>query len=349
MRVHELAKELGVTSKELLGTLEQMGVSGKSASSSVPEDLVPRLRASGGKATEAPKRREVLEPPPAPRKPKPKKAAAPKAERSPRTSLRRRSRRLRLPPPPPRPPRPPPHPRRLPRLLLPLLPWTLRRPRRTVVSPVAPQARCARTAPAGPGGCAWCDPETIARSSASPADIVKRPFLAGSLRPGTAASRCRPGSCPTFSAIVCGVAPRTTSRTGRGGSGTTGLRGPRGWRPFGAAAAASAAGAGATAGAAGAGRRRAWGSRERRRAPEPPRPGRERCPRASSRPWGPRSSSAWAFVEQAAVRGLRGVSAPPWPCRRRRADEERGPRARWKKRTCRSPPSARASPATPCW
>ena len=83
MRVHELAKELGVTSKELLGTLEQMGVSGKSASSSVPEDLVPRLRASGGKATEAPKRREVLEPPPAPRKPKPKKAAAPKAEAKP--------------------------------------------------------------------------------------------------------------------------------------------------------------------------------------------------------------------------------------------------------------------------
>ena len=71
MRVHELAKELGVSSKELLGTLEQMGVAGKSASSSVPEDLVPRLRASGGKATEAPKRREVLEPPPAPRKPKP--------------------------------------------------------------------------------------------------------------------------------------------------------------------------------------------------------------------------------------------------------------------------------------
>ncbi|HEY7761794.1 MAG TPA: translation initiation factor IF-2 [Actinomycetota bacterium] len=84
MRVHELAKELGVTSKELLGALEQMGVSGTSASSSVPEDLVPRLRASGGKATEAPKRREVLEPPPAPRKPKKKPAkkeeAAPAAE-----------------------------------------------------------------------------------------------------------------------------------------------------------------------------------------------------------------------------------------------------------------------------
>jgi translation initiation factor IF-2 len=75
VRVHELAKELGVTSKELVATLEQMGAAGRSASSSVPEDLIPRLRASGGKATSAtPKRREVLEPPPAPRKPK--KAAA---------------------------------------------------------------------------------------------------------------------------------------------------------------------------------------------------------------------------------------------------------------------------------
>jgi translation initiation factor IF-2 len=54
-----------------------MGVSGKSASSSVPEDIVPRLRASGGKATTAPpKSREVLEPPPQPRRAKPKRAAA---------------------------------------------------------------------------------------------------------------------------------------------------------------------------------------------------------------------------------------------------------------------------------
>jgi hypothetical protein len=66
VRVHELAKELGVTSKELVATLEQMGAAGRSASSSVPEDLIPRLRASGGKATATtPKRREVLEPPPA--------------------------------------------------------------------------------------------------------------------------------------------------------------------------------------------------------------------------------------------------------------------------------------------
>ena len=79
MRVHELAKELGVASKELLETLEKMGVTGKSASSSVPEDLVPRLRASGGKATKAAKPRQVMEPPPKPRaKPKPKpKAVAP--------------------------------------------------------------------------------------------------------------------------------------------------------------------------------------------------------------------------------------------------------------------------------
>jgi translation initiation factor IF-2 len=79
MRVHELAKELGVSSKELLEALEQMSVSGKSASSSVPEDMVPRLRASGGKATTTPARpREVLEPPPQPRKAKPKRAAAAK-------------------------------------------------------------------------------------------------------------------------------------------------------------------------------------------------------------------------------------------------------------------------------
>ncbi len=77
MRVHELAKELGVASKELLATLEEMGVAGRSASSSVPEDMVPRLRASGGKATTAPKRREVLEPPPSP-KPKKAKKPAPK-------------------------------------------------------------------------------------------------------------------------------------------------------------------------------------------------------------------------------------------------------------------------------
>jgi translation initiation factor IF-2 len=80
VRVHELAKELGVSSKELLESLARMGVTGKSASSSVPEDMVPRLRASGGQATAAPaKPREVLEPPPQPRRARAK--ATPKADR----------------------------------------------------------------------------------------------------------------------------------------------------------------------------------------------------------------------------------------------------------------------------
>ena len=61
-----------------------MGVAGKSASSSVPEDLVPRLRASGGKATKPAKPRQVMEPPPKPRpKAKPKPKAAPKAAAAP--------------------------------------------------------------------------------------------------------------------------------------------------------------------------------------------------------------------------------------------------------------------------
>jgi len=50
LRVHELAKELGVASKELLASLKEMGIDGLTASSSVPDQAVPRLRASGGKA-----------------------------------------------------------------------------------------------------------------------------------------------------------------------------------------------------------------------------------------------------------------------------------------------------------
>ena len=69
-----------MSSKELLTTLEEMGVTGRSASSSVPEDMVPRLRASGGKKTTAPKRREILEPPPS-SKPKRAKAAQKPAQK----------------------------------------------------------------------------------------------------------------------------------------------------------------------------------------------------------------------------------------------------------------------------
>ena len=49
MRIHELAKELGITSKDVLESLQSMGYEGRTASSTVPEEAVPRLRASGGK------------------------------------------------------------------------------------------------------------------------------------------------------------------------------------------------------------------------------------------------------------------------------------------------------------
>jgi translation initiation factor IF-2 len=87
LRVHELAKELGVASKELLASLKEMGIDGLTASSSVPDQAVPRLRASGGKAvpeakikeaveeplptSRARKRKEVLEPETPPAAPKP--------------------------------------------------------------------------------------------------------------------------------------------------------------------------------------------------------------------------------------------------------------------------------------
>ena len=48
MRIHELAKELGVPSKEVLASLEAMGYEGRTASSTVPEEAIPRLRAGGG-------------------------------------------------------------------------------------------------------------------------------------------------------------------------------------------------------------------------------------------------------------------------------------------------------------
>jgi len=63
LRVHELAKELGVASKELLASLKEMGIDGLTASSSVPDQAVPRLRASGGKAVPEAKIKEAVEEP----------------------------------------------------------------------------------------------------------------------------------------------------------------------------------------------------------------------------------------------------------------------------------------------
>jgi translation initiation factor IF-2 len=48
VRIHELAKELGVQSKDILASLEEMGYEGRTASSTVPDEAVPRLRAAGG-------------------------------------------------------------------------------------------------------------------------------------------------------------------------------------------------------------------------------------------------------------------------------------------------------------
>jgi translation initiation factor IF-2 len=167
VRVHELAKELGVASKELLATLEQMGVTGRSASSSVPEDMVPRLRASGGKATAAaPKRREVLEPPPTPRKARPKAAvkspakpaalvadgAAPAADPAPASAAPVAA--------PAEPTAPP------------TKPEPAAAARREPVTPGAPVLQVVRGA----------TPQTIAEKlDASPADIVKTLFMTGEM------------------------------------------------------------------------------------------------------------------------------------------------------------------------
>jgi translation initiation factor IF-2 len=156
MRVHELAKELGVASKELLETLEKMGVTGKSASSSVPEDLVPRLRASGGKATKAAKPRQVLEPPPKPRaKPKPKTAAPEAAAAAPAAETEV------APAAPPAAPPPAPAP-----------------------TPVPAPAPTPPAAPAGPllQVVRGSTPQIVAeKTDRSPAEIVKILFMAGDM------------------------------------------------------------------------------------------------------------------------------------------------------------------------
>ena len=76
MRVHELAKELGVTSKEVIAALEEMGLGGRTASSAVPDEAVPRLRASGGHAVPGQKVRAAVEEP----KPKARSKSKPKAK-----------------------------------------------------------------------------------------------------------------------------------------------------------------------------------------------------------------------------------------------------------------------------
>src|ERR671918_2916 len=95
MRIHELAKELDVKSRDLVDALEKMGYGGPTASPSVPEEAVPRLRASGGKAVSAGKPKVITEEPlPKPRarrklaatkvvKPEPEPVAEPEPEPAP--------------------------------------------------------------------------------------------------------------------------------------------------------------------------------------------------------------------------------------------------------------------------
>ncbi|MGH2723283.1 MAG: translation initiation factor IF-2 [Actinomycetota bacterium] len=77
MRIHELAKELETKSRDLVEALEQMGYGGLTASSSVPEEAVPRLRASGGKATPGGKPKVVTEEPLPPKRRRPEQAPEP--------------------------------------------------------------------------------------------------------------------------------------------------------------------------------------------------------------------------------------------------------------------------------
>ena len=53
LRVHELAKELGVTSKELLATLKEQGEFVKTASSTIESPVIRKMRAFYGDSADA--------------------------------------------------------------------------------------------------------------------------------------------------------------------------------------------------------------------------------------------------------------------------------------------------------
>ena len=78
LRVHELAKQLGVTSKELLATLKEEGEFVKTASSTIEPPVVKKMKAlyeeRGGEQNDAP----AAKPAAGAKKPAPKKPAAPK-------------------------------------------------------------------------------------------------------------------------------------------------------------------------------------------------------------------------------------------------------------------------------
>ena len=82
LRVHELAKELGITSKELMGHLKEAGEFVKSSSSSLEPPVVRQMRekfAAAPKTKKADAKPAPKAPKPGAAKPAPKKPAAPKA------------------------------------------------------------------------------------------------------------------------------------------------------------------------------------------------------------------------------------------------------------------------------
>src|SRR6188768_3781369 len=73
-RVHEIAKEQGITSKEALAALQKAGLEVTTASSSVDEADAAKAFSNGASATKAPAKAK---------KPAPKSDAKPKAEAKP--------------------------------------------------------------------------------------------------------------------------------------------------------------------------------------------------------------------------------------------------------------------------
>src|SRR5260370_11132224 len=92
VRVHEVAKELGVTSKEVIERLRGLGVEVKSHSSTIDDEVAAQLRNGGAAAPAA----APVEPAPAPT-PASETVAKPEPDAAP-------------PPPPPPPPAPEPEP-----------------------------------------------------------------------------------------------------------------------------------------------------------------------------------------------------------------------------------------------
>src|SRR5690625_7059303 len=82
MRVHSVAKQLGITSREALSKLEEIGEFVSSASSTIEPPVVKRLKSAFADAAPAEKPKPAAKPAqkPAP-KPQAAKPAAPKAEK----------------------------------------------------------------------------------------------------------------------------------------------------------------------------------------------------------------------------------------------------------------------------